>query len=278
MMKYLRKLSKIFGTFIICFMCVILNSETAKASAQTVDIIIFAGQSNMSGNGGNAAMAPAVPIYAGYQYLPNSAPGVLSAISEPFGQLETGYISDAAQYQNGSLVSAFVNSYYSATGVPVVAVPATRGGTDSTFWANSVTKADLLSRFVKTRKYLESNGYTVRNKYLVFLQGESDAVKGTDVLEYKNNLIAAFQPLFANGLNQVFLITPGRAVDGIYSYDKIVGAQIALCNESDLFTLASSLLYSLQPEYLSDAVHYNQAALNMVGAAAGSKVARGAGY
>ena len=99
--------------------------ETPKV---TVDLIVFAGQSNMSGNGGNAALAPVVPAGAGYEYRPATAPNTLFPLVEPFGRYERGYISDAAEYQKGTLVSAFVSTYYSKTGVPVVAVPATHGG------------------------------------------------------------------------------------------------------------------------------------------------------
>ena len=43
---------------------VVINTSAA-ASPVTVDLIIFAGQSNMSGNGGNASLAPVVPAGAG---------------------------------------------------------------------------------------------------------------------------------------------------------------------------------------------------------------------
>ena len=254
-------------------------AETAAApKAVTVDLIIFAGQSNMSGNGGNAALAPVVPVGQGYEYRPASSPNALYPLVEPFGRNERGYISDLPQYQNGSLVSSFVTTYFSKTGVPVVAVPATRGGTESGYWANEKTKADLLSRFIKAKSYLEKNNFTVRHKYLVFLQGESDAVKGIKAADYKNDLTSAFQPLFANGLEQVFLITPGYALDGLYSYNDVVDAQIDLCTSSDLFTIGSTLLHKLPPEgYLADAVHYNQKGLNAVGSNAGANVAAYAG-
>ncbi len=249
------------------------DAQGQTAPQVTVDLIIFAGQSNMSGNGGNAALAPVVPAGQGYEYRPTSAPNALFPIIEPFGRYERGYISDSPEYQNGTLVSAFVTTYFSKTSTPVVAVAATHGGTDSSYWASSATKADLLSRFVKTRTYLESNNYKVRHKYLVFLQGESDAVKGVTKFDYKNNLSSAFQPLFANGLEQVFLITPGYALDGTYSYDDVVGAQLELCSESNLFTVGSTTLHSLpMNNCLADAVHYNQQGLNAVGSNAGANV------
>ncbi len=251
--------------------------QTPAAPVQ-VDLIIFAGQSNMSGNGGNPALAPAVLPGQGYEYRPVAAPGQLTPLVEPFGKFERGLISDAPEYRRGSLVSAFVSTYYSKTGTPVVAVPAMRGGSDSSFWASAATKADLLSRYIKTKAYLESNNFTVRRKFLVFMQGETEAVRGVSGVDYKNDLIAAFQPLFANGLEQVFIITPGYALDGVYSYDDVVNAQTDLCNSNDLFTLGSSVLHSPgMNSYLADAVHYGQAGLNLAGSSAGAVAAAYAG-
>ncbi|MCR5357501.1 MAG: hypothetical protein K6E63_08880 [Lachnospiraceae bacterium] len=247
-------------------------ATAAPASAPvTVDLIIFAGQSNMSGNGGNAALAPVVPAGQGYEYRPASSPNALFPVAEPFGRYERGYISDSPEYQNGTLVSSFITSYYGRTRTPVVAVAATRGGSDSSYWASDATKADLVSRFIKAKTYLESNNFMVRHKYVVFLQGETEGVKGINAFDYKNNLTSAFQPLFANGLEQVFMITPGYAIDGTYYFDDVVKTQIDLCNSSNLFTLVSTTLHSpLMNKYLADGVHYNQLGLNAAGANAGA--------
>jgi hypothetical protein len=228
----------------------------------------------MSGNGGNAALAPAVPAGHGYEYRPSSSPNALYPIIEPFGRYEGGYVSDVPSYQNGTLVSSFVNTYYGKTGVPVVGVPATHGGTDSSYWASSETKADMLSRFIKAKSFLESNNFKVRRKFLVFLQGESDSVKGITATDYKNNLISAFQPLFANGLEQVFIITPGYASNGIFSYDDVVDAQKDLCISNNMFSIGSTMLHTAaMNSYLNDTVHYNQQGLNLVGANAAANVA-----
>ena len=228
----------------------------------------------MSGNGGNARQAPVVPAGHGYEYRPESSPNALYPIAEPFGRYESGYVSDSPSYQNGTMVSSFVNTYYAKTGIPVIGVCATHGGSDSAYWASSATKADMVSRFVKARSYLERNNYRVRRKLLVFMQGESDSVKGVSQTDYRNNLIGAFQPLFANGLEQVFIITPGYAKNGVYSYDDVVNAQLGLCNSSNLFSLGSQLLHSVSMNsYLNDEVHYNQQGLNMVGADAAASAA-----
>lgn len=241
----------------------------------TVDLVIFSGQSNMSGTGGNASQAPAV--IKGYEFRAASDPTGLYPISEPFGVRETGYMGESAVVKQGSLVSAFANAYYRKTGTPIVAVSASRGGTNSAYWATSEVRADLYSRFVKANDYLTKNGYTVRHKYLVWLQGESDSNGLTTADQYQKNLEAAFSSLFANGLEQVFIITPGYAQGGVIFYDDVINAQKNLAAKSNRYTICSELLRTLPANstYMSDAVHYNQKALNMVGADAANHVAAG---
>lgn len=242
--------------------------KSALPGGKVVDLIIFAGQSNMSGAGGNAGQAPAVPNGCGYEFRSMSDPTGLYPVTEPFGVREVGYIGENAAVKHGSLVSSFVNTYYKNTGVPVVAVSASRGATDTNYWCGPNVRAELLSRYTKANSFLAANNITVRRRYLVWLQGESDAVNGTAPEQYKKNLNTAFSSLFASGLNQVFIITPGYVKGGLYTYDGIIKAQENLCSTDSRYTLASELLRTLPDMYLADPVHYNQQALNMVGAEA----------
>lgn len=234
----------------------------------TVDLVIFAGQSNMSGTGGNAALSPAVPNGLGYEFRPYSDPSGLHQITEPFGVAGCGYLSEPASQKKGSLVSSFVNAYYTRTGVPVVAVSASRGATDSAYWASAPVKAELLDKYVRTKAYLSSNHITLRRSFVVFLQGESDAIEGTTLAQYQTNITAAFESLFANGLERVYVITPGHAKGNLFSYDAINRAQIDLCAKNPCFTLASTALSGMPDAYMSDEVHFGQTALNEIGAAA----------
>ena len=52
-----------------------------------VDLIIFAGQSNMSG-GGDTSLIPSLVEGAGYEYKAVTAPNSLKALKEPFGKKE----------------------------------------------------------------------------------------------------------------------------------------------------------------------------------------------
>ena len=242
------------------------SREQELPGVKTVDIVLFVGQSNMAGCGGNAALAPAVPNDVGYEFRPLTDPSGLHPIVEPFGRGDGGYISDPAPVKNGSMVSSFVNTYYGATGVPVVAVSASRGATDSAYWASTNVKSELLNRYTLTKSFLQANHITVRRAFAIFLQGESDALEKTTTLQYQTNITAAFEPLFISGLERVYVITPGHAKGNILVYDPIVQAQIDLCGRDSRFTLASTSLRSMSDAYMSDEVHYGQQALNMIGA------------
>lgn len=246
-------------------------TTTAKVptpSGIVVDLVIFAGQSNMSGAGGNAKSAPFVANGAGYEFRAISDPTGLYPVTEPFGAKENAYIGDGIAGKHGSLVSSFINTYYKSTGVPVVAISASQGATDTNFWSSKGARNDLNGRFIKAKTFLAANNITVRKQYLVWLQGESDAVSGITPAQYVKNLNAAFSPLFTSGLNQVFIITPGYTKGGIYFYDGIINAQKSLCASNGFYSLGSATLRELPETYLSDQVHYNQTALNMVGAEA----------
>lgn len=251
-----------------------INVTAEEMPIMTVDVVIFAGQSNMSGMGGNAKLAPAVPNGHGYEFRPMSDMSGLHQLVEPFGALETGWLSEPASRKNGTLVSSFVNNYYARCGVPVVAVSASRGGTDAGYFASAPVKAELLAKLTNTKIYLEANHIKVRRAFAVWLQGESDAIEKTDPVKYKESLFSAFQPLFAVGLDQVYIITPGHSRGNTIDYSSIINAQKELCTSSNLFTLASTTLTTLPDTYLTDEVHYNQAALNIVGSEAAAIAAR----
>ncbi len=245
-------------------------AEPAPEEPVTADLVIFAGQSNMAGCGGSAALAPYIPEGAGAEYRPLSEPGDLHEITEPFGARESG----GAASGTGTLVSSFISTYYARTGVPIVAVSAARGATDSAFWASSKVRSELLNKFVLTKSYMQSNNIILRRAFVVWLQGESDAIEGVSPEKYQANLLAAFNPLFVNGLERVYVITPGKSKGNIVSYDSIIQAQVALCLSDARFTLASNALQTMPESALKDELHYGQLALNTVGAEAANAAAR----
>lgn len=251
-----------------------VSVNEADTGIMTVDLVVFAGQSNMSGAGGNADEAPAVPHGCGYEYRNGKDPAGMYEVTEPFGTSADGYLSDPDGLRKGTLVSAFMNSYYSSTGVPVLAFSAARGGTDMmNYWSTPQVKAELSNKYGNIKAWCAANHVKIRHQYVVWLQGESDGYMGMDQLAYRRELIALFAPLFSQGLEQVFIITPGNCEGAPGVYDQIISGQKTLCANNAHFTLATDTLKQLPNTYLVDGIHYNQQALNLVGTQAAAAAA-----
>lgn len=232
-----------------------------------VDLILFMGQSNMAGAGGNAAYAPKVPYDEGYEFRAISDPTRLYQITEPFGINENNLnaIMDLPGAKKGSLVSAFANTYFEETGVPVVAVSASAGATDTAFWMSAPVAADYTERLKRAIVWLENDKYAIRHKYVVWLQGESDAVDALSSDQYVQNMDNIIRPLFINGVEKVFFITPGRTITRKDYFEDIISAQIKMSKESGYYALGTTILSGVSTEYMVDEWHYNQTVLNLVG-------------
>ncbi len=245
----------------------------APLALKTVDLVIFAGQSNMSGRGGDAKAAPSVAKDTGYEFRYGTVATGLYPVTEPFGVYSNGYLCDPPELRGGSLVSAFMNSYYKGCGVPVLGFSAARGGTSISYWQTAPVRAELDQKFGYIKAWCASNHIYIRKSYVVWLQGETDGVANISKEAYKAGLYNVFSPLFAKGLDQVFVIPIGRYVGLPGTYDKIIEAEMELCATDPHFTLGSDALQKLPDAYLADGCHYNQAALNIVGGQCGTVAA-----
>lgn len=232
-----------------------------------IDLIIFMGQSNMSGVGGNADLAPHVDEGKGYEFKAISDPTRLYNIEEPFGKNESfiGGICDFPGSKRGSIVSAFVNEYYEQTHTPVVCVSASEGATTTEKWMSASYQADLSERFKRAVVWLESNDFSIRNRYAIWLQGESDAANNVEGDKYIENMDNIIRCLFIDGLNKVFIITPGRTITIKNYFDTIVKSQIEMCKKSGYYALATTALCKVSTEFMVDEWHYNQKVLNYIG-------------
>ena len=251
-----------------------LPEDTANVPAvRVVDLVLFMGQSNMSGRGGNAKQAPAVPVDTGYEFRYGLCPAGLYPISEPFGIYSAGQICDLPSLRGGSLVSAFANAYYNGCGVPVMGFSASRGGTGIGYWQSAQVQQELSSKYDVIKKWCAANNVIIRRSYAVWLQGETDGVSRMTTSAYKSALKNVYSRLFSKGLEQVFVITVGQygGLPGIY--DEVATAQMELCMENPKFTLGSATLRILPETFLTDGCHYNQTALNLVGAECGNVAA-----
>ena len=240
-----------------------------SSHTQIVDLFIFMGQSNMVGYG-NASEAPIVPDGWGYEYKASSSPNALLPLVEPFGLNE----DSGAQ---GSLVSSLAISYYNKTMIPIVGVSCSRGGSSSTYWmpgGNALNTA--ISRFSKAENWLQTNGYTIRHKYMFWLQGETDAVDGVAIDKYKSNIIAIVKEMvLKTGIEKCMMIRVGLPNNpSTPSSERIIQAQTELCQTYHEIVMTSMMASSFVDNGLmSSTWHYTQKGYNLLGSNVGTNVA-----
>ncbi len=249
--------------------------EEPKTDDKNVDLILFMGQSNMSGAAGDASLAPAVSEEAGMEFRAISDPTRLYPITEPFGinENDPNGLHEYPGAKKGSLVSAFVNEYHKLTQRRVIAVSMSMGATDTGMWKQAGVITDVKNRYDRAVSYLTNSGYHIENRYAIWLHGESDGMEGTKPDAYSTALDDIMRGLFIGGLQKVFIITPGRTIDYKDIFKDIIDIQKQICADSDYYGMATTILNGISAEYMRDQFHYNQHVLNLVGIRAAQAVA-----
>lgn len=223
-----------------------------------VDIIVFAGQSNMTGVG-NTALAPKLKDHAGYAYNYVTAKNKFSDLKEPFGRGQDDENLQNYDYARGSMVTAFVNAYYQKTKTPVIAVPASAVGTGSVSWADFRYKS-VVTRVNAAKKLAQKKGLTVRHTYLIWMQGENDAFAGMSAKQHTSNLKSMYQKIKKKTkMEQCFIIGLPKYYNDpeiANGYTRIRNAQTRLCKSSSSFTMGSAKAATLSAAYLQgDGLH-----------------------
>lgn len=239
-----------------------------------IDLIIFAGQSNMAGRG-NVKDAPTVAPGTGYEYRAVSDPTQLYPITEPFGANENrGGLSE--NKKSGSLVSALVRAYHKQTGRLIVGVSAAQGGTTVDEWQLSgVLLPEALNRFTEALNWLESHEYTVAHRWLVWCQGESDGDAKTPKDLYKQKLTQILAQFYQAGVAHTFMIRIGNHRDFPNLYTPIIEAQTEYVQATPTVTMIATGFDQLaKAGLMKDEFHYTQAGYNRVGTEAGNGLAK----
>ena len=248
---------------------------------RTVDVFLFAGQSNMAGRGVSCErfpeMAPAVLPGAGWEYRAVSAPGQLFPITEPFGIHENNPNGISENLKTGSMVSAFVNAYYAETHVPVVSVSASKGGSVMAEWQPGTPYlTDALNRLADARNWLNHHEYRIRHTFVLWCQGESDGDAGTEKETYLQGFDRMLNAMLLAGVERLFLVRIGHCnVEGsLNRYVPMMEWQEEIARNNSHVTLVSRAFSSMRERSLmKDAFHYYQAAYNEVGTEAGENAA-----
>nr|MBQ8253072.1 Ig-like domain-containing protein [Lachnospiraceae bacterium] len=241
---------------------------------KTVDIIVFAGQSNMTGVG-NAFSAPKLTHGAGYAYNYVTARKKFTVLKEPFGFGQDDSYFYNGDYCRGSMVTAFVNAYYQQTKTPVIAVPASCVGSGSVSWKDTRYKG-VTKRLNAAVKLVKKKKMKVGHVYLVWMQGENDAFADMSASMHKENLQSMYKKIKKKTpVEQCLIIsianyTKPNDFDLTKKFKRIQNAQKALCKSSNDFTLISTKATKLSDAYFQeDGLHIIQQGLNTIGKSAG---------
>ena len=259
-------------------------SVSAEENKQMVDVLLFCGQSNMAGRGETSEAwpegAPEILEGAGWEYRAMSKEeNKLFKIEEPFGVNEnkrSGISEPGAK--TGSMVTAFVNAYYQNTGVPVIAISASKGGSSITQWQPKGNfLRDVFKRLSDCLTYLsEKTDFQVRHVYMVWCQGETDADEKMPLDEYREKLDAMLTAVLETKVEKLLMVRIGQAniPEDAHRYDGMIQLQTELAQQDERVVMLSCLLASLRDQgCMKDAFHYYQAGYNLVGTDAGAHAA-----
>ena len=252
-----------------------VHKSNKNNKEKEVDLAIFMGQSNASGVG-NASLAPTVQSYMGSEFRAISDPTTLYDLCEPFGVNENKELGiNDRKLKKGSMVSAFVNSYYNQTERKLVCISASQGATSIEDWQPDTNRLkDAINRFQSAITYLEANGYTIKNKFVVWLQGETDGGLGTSPEVYTARLKKTIDAMIEGGADNFYIVRIGNNRDNQDLYTPIISAQTDLCKSYPKAILVSTKLSIMnQNNMMKDAFHYTQQGYNIVGYDAGMNVA-----
>lgn len=270
--KWTRFLTAVLAVSVIAGIGIFLYHD--YYTLKEADLILFMGQSNMSGAGGNAEEAPELIKGAGYEYRAITQPEELVVLTEPFGENEhkEGYLDDRGLIERkGSLVTAFVNAYYEQTKERVVGVSASRGATPVHSF-NKYLVEDVIERLENAKRVMTEQHVNIRHIYMVWLQGENDAYLETPKEQYIGEMQKLLYTLQPYGVETCFVIQIGNGICEGEAFDAeaIREAQTELCESDDNFVLVSTMAKELsEPPYMEDGIHFTQAGLNLLGEEAG---------
>ena len=133
-----------------------------------VDVVLFAGQSNMTGEGGNIDDAT-IKLNGETLYNVNFNGNNVTSINS--------ITSNSKDEVRKTLIPAFANSYFNKTGVPIIAINAAVNRSDASSWQPDQTNyINAVSKLKNTITYINNNDTSkkIRRVFVVWWQGEAD--------------------------------------------------------------------------------------------------------
>nr|MBQ4319068.1 hypothetical protein [Clostridia bacterium] len=262
------------------------------------DIIIFSGQSNMQGQTDALLYDTPVKNALEYRYLTDE----LIPLKNPCGEdiafdgtsgfyHGTPGMTDwhgrnalgSAVYKLSTMLPAFCEAYINTARElgcerTVTAVHAAKGATRMEYWMPGSAAYDV---FVKKCRGAIAKTGDVGRKFVVWLQGESDAIASMSCADYKSKLSEFGHSLRDElGIDRFGIIRVGRFT-GDARDDEIIRAQDELCAEDEFFVMLTreAADFCVKPEYskyMNPNVrgHYSALGLCRLGELGGAELAR----
>lgn len=223
---------------------------------EKIDVFLLIGQSNARGVGNPKESE--IPNENCFEYLKN-------------GEIINMTTTLESSEGDGTIAPAFSNRWNKLTGNKVCFIHEAKDGSRIKNWNHDANQFlnDAIDKFNKGIKKISEN-YEIVNKYVIWIQGESDAKYGSDIIYYKENLKSIANRLkYECNIDKMFVSLTGYWLghkDYLIRTRRIAAAQEAACNECDILCVGSKRAMTYHEEKLViDDVHYSQEGLNILG-------------
>ncbi|RDY28958.1 hypothetical protein CHL78_003280 [Romboutsia weinsteinii] len=223
---------------------------------EVIDLFLLIGQSNARGVGNSNESV--VPNDNCFEYLNcNDVINMRCVLESSEG--------------DGTIAPSFANNWNRLTGNKVCFVHEAKDGSRIKNWNHDANwfLNHAIDKFNKAVLKV-SEEYIIGNKYVIWIQGESDAKYAGDVLYYKESLKHIANRLKEEcNIDKMFVSLTGYWLgheDYLVRTRRIAAAQEIACSESDVLCIGSKRAMTFHEENLTiDDVHYSQEGLNILG-------------
>jgi len=262
--------------------------------ANTMDVIIFAGQSNMQGESEQLSETELVRNAYEYKWMTNK----IVPLQNPVGEFvkydgTEGYgiacgadipnwlkdhVLGASSYGNTNLVPSFCRAYVDQCENSVLAVHAAKGSTVIAHWLPGTDGYSAIVGKASAAIKKAKREHTIQNIYVVWLQGESDAIAGNSKEYYREKLTELAAALKADlSIDKFAVIRVGHFTDDERDLE-IMAAQDEICEENDDFLMLTRMSAELSKDsdYMNPNAHghYSARGLEILGSAAGGALGK----
>ena len=249
-------------------------------------VLIFIGQSNMQGSTGEKCTAPEQENCFEYKFLSNQLVPLKNPVGEDIG--DNNELKESGK-KCGSLVPFFCGAYSKSAGKKVIAIHTAKGDTKLSEWLPDTERFDIAVNKISAGIEKVKEEYEIEKTFVVFLQGESNALIQTTTKEYldmlktfKNALKSRFDfekfAIIRVGYFAEFAPWIKLPVKTKRKADKaIMKAQEYAVKLDKDFIMITRMLKKLsrKKKYLNPkeyGPHYNNYAMQMIGKVAGTKL------